>query len=84
MDVLDLLLLPGRPFKTTCRVPRDLESVTDLGEEVRPGDVGAGSRAVERVWRAAEALYRTGLYPALQLCIRRDGGVVLHRAIGHA
>jgi CubicO group peptidase (beta-lactamase class C family) len=65
-------------------VPRDLESVTDIGDEVRPGDVGSSERAVERVWDAAEALYRTGLYPAIQICVRRDGGVVLDRAIGHA
>jgi CubicO group peptidase (beta-lactamase class C family) len=84
VDLLDLLLMPGRPFKAICRVPRDLDSVTDLGDEVRPGDVGSSERAVERIWEAVEALYRTGLYPAVQICLRRDGGVVLDRAIGHA
>jgi CubicO group peptidase (beta-lactamase class C family) len=38
----------------------------------------------DRIWRAAERLYRTGLYPALSLCIRRKGEVVLDRSIGHA
>ena len=39
---------------------------------------------MERVWDAAEALYRTGVHPALQLCIRYRGQVVLHRVLGHA
>jgi CubicO group peptidase (beta-lactamase class C family) len=29
-------------------------------------------------------MYRTGVYPALQLCIRRHGVVVVNRALGHA
>jgi len=39
---------------------------------------------VLRVWDAVAALYRTGVHPALQLCVRRRGVVVLNRAIGHA
>ena len=30
------------------------------------------------------SLYRSGVHPALQLCVRRNGQVVLDRAIGHA
>ena len=33
---------------------------------------------------SALGLYRSGVHPALQLCLRRDGQVVLDRAIGHA
>jgi len=40
--------------------------------------------APDRIWGAAERLYRTGLYPALSLCIRRRGEVVLDRSIGHS
>ena len=83
MDAIDLLLLAARPFKTACRVPRDLASVTDVGEEVAPRAAGVTRQAVEGVWSAAQALYRTGLYPALQICVRRSGRVVLNRAIGH-
>jgi len=36
------------------------------------------------MWRAARDLYRSGVHPALQLCVRREGAVVLDRAIGHA
>ena len=39
---------------------------------------------VERIWDAALGLYRSGVHPALQLCLRREGEVVLDRAIGHA
>jgi CubicO group peptidase (beta-lactamase class C family) len=45
---------------------------------------GMEADAVERVWRSAERLYRTGMYPAVALCVRREGRVVLDRAIGHA
>ena len=39
---------------------------------------------VEGIWDAALGLYRSGVHPALQLCLRREGEVVLDRAIGHA
>src|SRR3954453_23073450 len=40
--------------------------------------------AVETIWEAAERVYRSGVHPALQLCLRREGVVVLDRTIGHA
>jgi CubicO group peptidase (beta-lactamase class C family) len=40
--------------------------------------------AVERVWSGAVDLYRSGVHPAVQVCLRRHGVVVLNRAIGHA
>ncbi len=39
---------------------------------------------VERIWGLVERLYRSGFYPAIALCVRRHGEVVLDRAIGHA
>lgn len=41
-------------------------------------------RQVARIWSAAVNLYRSGVHPALALCVRRHGQVVLDRAIGHA
>ena len=41
------------------------------------------TRSVERIWRSVEALYRSGIHPAIALCVRREGHVVLDRAIGH-
>lgn len=84
MDWIRLLTLPSRPVKLLCHVPRDLSEVLDRGEEAAPRELGLDPAAVERVWRAVEAVYRTGLYPAIQVCIRHRGGVVLHRALGHA
>src|SRR3990172_1784678 len=84
MDLLDLALLPARPFKATVRESLPPRDVTSIGEEAPPAAVGATREGVRRVSRALEALYRTGLYPAIQLCVRRRGRVGVQRAIGHA
>jgi len=39
---------------------------------------------VARIWRAVERLYRCGVHPAIQVCVRRRGQILLDRAIGHA
>jgi CubicO group peptidase (beta-lactamase class C family) len=62
------------------RVPLDLDSVTAIGEEDHSGIGGA---AIERIWQAARHWYQAGMHPAIQLCIRQHGRVVLNRAIGH-
>jgi CubicO group peptidase (beta-lactamase class C family) len=66
------------------RLPRDLASITTRGEEEPPRAAGMTKAAVDRIWRAGLDLYRSGVHPALQLCVRRNGRVVLDRAIGHA
>jgi CubicO group peptidase (beta-lactamase class C family) len=66
------------------RIPADLDSVTVIGEEADPADGGMTREAVERIWRDAVAWYRSGVHPAIQVCVRREGAVVLDRAIGHA
>ena len=63
------------------RVPADLDTVTAVGDE-SPDAVGAA--AIERIWTAARRWYAAGLQPAIQVCLRYDGEVVLNRAIGHA
>jgi CubicO group peptidase (beta-lactamase class C family) len=65
-------------------VPRDLDAVTTIGDEVDPADVDMTTDGVERIWADARNLYRSGIHPALTLCVRRHGAVVLDRAIGHA
>jgi CubicO group peptidase (beta-lactamase class C family) len=47
-------------------------------------DLGVHPAAVDRIWGAVERLYRSGIHPAIQLCVRRRGQVLLDRAIGHA
>jgi CubicO group peptidase (beta-lactamase class C family) len=72
------------PSITRCRVPADLDTVTTVRpDEVSAGDVGMTPGGPERIWEAVKALYRSGLHPAIGLCVRRHGQVVLDRAIGH-
>ncbi|MCW3038816.1 MAG: hydrolase [Solirubrobacterales bacterium] len=77
------LPLVGDPLRRI-RVPADLDAVTHTGPEEDPADAGMTRDQVEAIWRSARRLYRSGVHPALQLCVRRDGHVVLNRAIGHA
>jgi CubicO group peptidase (beta-lactamase class C family) len=74
------------PFVTTCHVPSDLQAVTSIHSraEVPSREVGADPRGVARVWSAVESLYGSGIHPAIQLCVRRRGQIILDRAIGHA
>lgn len=67
-------------------VPRDLAAVTtyDPLRETAPADVELKPDAADRIWRAVEAMYRSGLHPGIGLTIRRHGKVILDRAIGHA
>src|SRR2546430_2995702 len=77
--------LPGLPDPVRrVRTPRDLESVTAIGQEEEAGAGGMSGESVERIWSATVDLYRSGVHPAVQLCVRRNGHVVLDRAIGHA
>ncbi len=66
------------------RIPSDLRAVTTTGAEADPEAVGLSPRTVNRIWAAARNLYKSGVHPALQLCLRRNGQIVLDRAIGHA
>ena len=59
------------------------EEVSDRGPEVEPRAVGLDRKAIDAIWQACTATYRTGLYPALALCIRRRGQVVFDRTLGH-
>lgn len=65
-------------------VPDDLDEVTDVGPEDSPDDGGVDHAAVESMWHAITDWYRSGVHPALQICVRRRGAVILNRAIGHA
>jgi CubicO group peptidase (beta-lactamase class C family) len=75
----------GCPLITRCRVPAALDPVTSIGRsEADPRDVGVDPAGLARIWGAAESLYRSGMHPALQLCVRHQGAIILDRAIGHA
>ncbi len=65
-------------------VKRDLEAITTRGEEAPAADGGATSDQVEAIWETVLDWYRAGVHPALQVCVRRNGAVVLDRAVGYA
>ena len=66
------------------RVARDLEAITTRGPEASPEAGGVGLENVEAIWAAVLDWYRSGVHPALQICVRRNGEVILDRAIGHS
>jgi len=70
----------------TIRIPDDLTSVTSykLADEVNPSEAGMSQEEVQALWAGVEDLYRSGIHPAISFCLRRQGKVVLKRAIGHA
>ncbi len=84
MDPLELVTRLPLPWLSRCRVPRHLGEVTSTGPEVPARECGLAQSDIERVWEAVEALYRAGVHPALQLCIRYRDHVLLDRTIGHA
>lgn len=72
------------------RLPRrvrvfDPDEVTTVSpEEEEPAAGGLTRDGIERIWASVVDLYKTGLQPAMGVCVRRHGHVVLDRAIGHA
>ena len=55
----------------------------NIDGEVDPRSVGLAREDIEAIWGSVEKLYKTRLHPAISLCIRRRGQIVLDRAIGH-
>lgn len=76
----------SRKLMRTIPIGCDLDSVTDVdyANEVNPESVGTRAATVDAIWSATKNLYSTGYYPAIMLCVRRRGKIVLNRAIGHA
>lgn len=62
----------------------DPEAVTRVGEECADGETGLARGLVDRLWGDVLGLYRTGLHPAIGLCVRHRGRVVLDRTVGHS
>ncbi|HEY2773297.1 MAG TPA: serine hydrolase domain-containing protein [Candidatus Binatia bacterium] len=78
----DFWFLPS--LVTRAPVPEDLGSVQtiDAKAEVAPASVGLAHEAVEEIWDSALRWYRTGIHPAISICIRVRGEIVLKRSIG--
>ena len=76
---------PAALFQHNISVPRSLAGITRTADnEVDPGLLGLMEQDRDAIWRAIKDLYRTGAYPAIAICIRRHGEILLNRTIGHA
>lgn len=63
----------------------DAEEVTTKSHrETDPRGVGLAIQDVDAIWDAVVRFYKAGLHPAIAMCIRRRGEIILDRAIGHA
>jgi CubicO group peptidase (beta-lactamase class C family) len=64
-------------------IPTDLNPLEVRSpREESPADLDP--RALDAIWNATRALYRTRTQPAIALAIRRKGRLILERSIGHA
>lgn len=57
-------------------VTADLDDITAVGPEDDTPETAP-------IWESVREWYRLGSTPAIQICLRRNGEVVLNRAIGH-
>lgn len=64
-------------------VAEDVDAVTTIGDEDNPAAAGLSRAQVEALWDSVRQWYRLGTTPAIQVCLRRNGRIVLNRAIGH-
>ena len=78
------LVQPSWLLKNRVRVYPPEEVTTASPHEVAPEEAGLTQDAVDGIWRSVTNFYRMGLQPAIALCVRRHGRVVLDRAVGHA
>lgn len=67
-----------------CPVPDDLDAITERGAEVDPRSVDLPRSAIREIWEGVQRFFSAGMHPALQICLRRHGGIFLHRALGYA
>jgi CubicO group peptidase (beta-lactamase class C family) len=66
----------GNVITRRCEIDDDLAAVTST-------TVAPTSEPAALVWDRIEALYRSGMHPGIELCIRHNGTVEIDRAIGH-
>jgi CubicO group peptidase (beta-lactamase class C family) len=60
------------------------EVTTKSHRETDPRGVGLRVEDVEAIWSSIVTFYKSGLHPAIAICMRRRGEIILDRAIGHA
>lgn len=70
----------------TIHLPKSLATVTTINreDEVEPLSVGMTRDGVDAIWQSVEEIYKTATHPAISLCFRRQGEIILSRSIGYA
>ncbi|MFW1843850.1 serine hydrolase domain-containing protein [Acinetobacter pittii] len=68
----------------TCPVPDNIEQVIRQKDEVAAEHGGMSEYQIQKIWKSIEALYKTGNYPLITFCLRRQGKILLNRSIGYA
>ncbi len=68
----------------TIELPESVHQVLRVDpNEVSPDALGLDSRKVLKVWLEIEDMYRTGVYPAMAVAIRKNNQLLFHRVLGH-
>ncbi|MCG8672486.1 MAG: beta-lactamase family protein [Pseudomonadales bacterium] len=62
--------------------PRAVTSI-DHKSETDPRDVGLTALGVNAIWKSVEQCYLSGTHPAISVCVRHRGQIIINRAIGH-
>lgn len=67
-------------------LPQNLADVmhSDAESETNALASGLSQAAIDDIWRSVENVYRSGAFPAVTFCLRRNGHIVLNRSLGHA
>jgi len=68
----------------TCPVPDNIEQVIRQKDEVAAEQGGMSDHQIQKIWKSIETLYKTGNYPLITFCLRRQGKILLNRSIGYA
>ena len=74
------------PFVIRSSVPDDIDPLITIRsrDEIPAHQLGGDDDELEKVWNLVLDLYKSGIHPALTICIRRHGEIVMHRSIGYA
>jgi CubicO group peptidase (beta-lactamase class C family) len=74
VNMFQKLIKVASPHQVTCISP----------DEEDPLSAGVPPENIDAIWNSVVSLYKTGLHPAIALCIRRNGKIIMDRTIGHA
>lgn len=80
-----MMKLLKNPFNLS-PIPEDLNQVTQiaLDESNLNSQSTFSSSDRQAIWDKVENLYKTGTQPAISVCIRHKGDIVMNRSIGHS